>query len=343
MSERRASLGLPPIPGWEESKPAVPDYPRAPSFDATVVRMYRRQGVDTLPAHLEEVLGIAVSKMQQLDVGVFRVDRLTGTPVVARLFSARRAHAAVLGDLAVLEQLQAAGFPAERPFGSEPLSVHEGQSVLATHFVRGAPKSVVPAGNPIVALGSLIGRLHRLALPTGVANRPAGALHHYAEGTPADELCAAQRWLRDIEPRVAVIDHDQLEVLGRALADADDATGLPEAFIHPDPVPKNTVFTKDGPVLVDWAGAGRGPRLASLGLVLRSSWAGPSFMRGYAASIELEAEERRRAPEVLMSRALIDIAFRVCREPGKVRQQVKRLPAVRKRMGELTAAALATG
>jgi Ser/Thr protein kinase RdoA (MazF antagonist) len=319
----------------------VPDRLPAPSFDATIVRMFRRMGVDTLPAHLEEVLGIAVSKVQQLDVGVFRVDRLKGTPVVARLFSGRRPPAAALGDLAVLEQLQAAGFPAERPLGPEPLSIHDGQSVLVTHFVRKAPKSAWPAGDPVVALGALVGRLHRLTQPAGAADRPAGALHHYAEGTPADELSAARCWLRDIEPRVAVADRDQLDLLGRALADADDATGLPEAFVHPDPVPKNTVFTKDGPVLVDWAGAGRGPRIASLALVLRSSWAGPRFMRGYATSIELDAEERRRAPDVLMTRALIDIAFRVCREPVKVRQQVRRLPSVRKQTAALAAAALA--
>jgi Ser/Thr protein kinase RdoA (MazF antagonist) len=303
--------------------------------------MYRRTGVDTLPAHLDEAFGIAAAKVQQLDVGVFRVDRVTGTPVVARLFSARRAHAAVLGDLAVLEQLRAAGFPAERPFGPQALSRHEGQSVLVTHFVRAAPQPARPAGDPVVALGSLVGQLHRLGRPAGAADRPAGALHHYAEGTPADELSAARRWLRDIEPRVAAADRDQLEVLRRALADADDATGLPEAFVHPDPVPKNTVFTRDGPVLVDWAGAGRGPRLASLALVLRSSWAGPRFMRGYAASVELDAEERRRAPDILMTRALIDIAFRVCREPAKIGPQVRRLSAVRKRADALAAAVLA--
>jgi Ser/Thr protein kinase RdoA (MazF antagonist) len=303
--------------------------------------MFRRQGVDTLPAHLEEVLGIEISKVQQLDVGVFRVDRGRGTPIVARLFSARRAHAAVIGDLAVLAQLQAAEFPAERPFSPEPLSIHEDQSVLVTHFVRKAPKSLEPTGDPIVALGELVGRLHRLALPTGAAGRPAGALHHYAEGAPADELRAARRWLRDIEPRVAVADRDQLDVLGRALAEADDASGLPEAFVHPDPVPKNTVFTEDGPVLVDWAGAGRGPRIASLALVLRSSWAGPRFMRGYATFIELDAEERRRASDVLMTRALIDIAFRVCREPGKVGPQVKRLSAIRRQTAAAAAAALA--
>src|ERR1700691_1937200 len=69
---------------------AVTDRPPAPSFDATLARMYRRRGVDTLPAHLEEVLGIAVAKVRQLDVGVCRVDRRPGAPVLARLFAARR-------------------------------------------------------------------------------------------------------------------------------------------------------------------------------------------------------------------------------------------------------------
>jgi Ser/Thr protein kinase RdoA (MazF antagonist) len=246
--------------------------------------MFRRNGVNTLPAHLEEVLGVTVSRVRQLDIGVFRVDRRTGTPMVARLFSARRAHAAVVGDLAVLKQLQAAEFPAERPFGPGALSMHDDQSVLVTHFVRGAAKPDVPAGDPVVALGALVGRLHRLARPAGAADRPAGALHHYAEGTPADELRAARRWLRDIEPRVAVADRDQLDLLEQALADADDAAGLPEAFVHPDPVMKNTVFTKDGLVLVDWAGAGRGPRIASLALMLRSGWAGCAASQPQSAS-----------------------------------------------------------
>jgi Ser/Thr protein kinase RdoA (MazF antagonist) len=322
----------------------VPGHLPAPSFDATLARMYRRRGVETLAAQLEAAHGVAAVRVQQLDVGVFRVDRRPGPPVVARLFPARRAHAAALGDLAVLEQLQAAGFPAERPFGPQPLSRHDGQSLLVTHFVRAAPRPARPAGDPIVALGALVGRLHQLpGGPAGGADRPAGALHHYAEGRPADELSAARGWLRDIEPRVAAADREQLDVLRRALADADDAAGLPEAFIHPDPVPKNAVFTRDGPVLVDWAGAGRGPRLASLALVLRSSWAGAPFMRGYAAMVELDAEERRRAPDILMTRALIDIAFRVCREPATVGRQVRRLAAVRRRSGALAAAALAAG
>jgi Ser/Thr protein kinase RdoA (MazF antagonist) len=303
--------------------------------------MYRRRGTDTLPAHLEAAFGITATRVQQLDVGVFRVDRRPGTPVVARLFSARRAHEAVLGDLSVLEQLAAAGFPAERPLGAEPVSRHDGQSVLVTHFVRASPKSAWPAGDPVAALGALIGRLHAGAGPAGAADRPARGAAPLRRGQPRRRAQRGRALERDIEPRVAVADLDALAVLRRALDGADDGAGLPEAFVHPDPVPKNTVFTAEGPVLVDWAGAGRGPRLASLALVLRSSWAGPRFMRGYARAVELDAEERVRAAGLLMTRALIDIAFRVCREPARVGQQARGLAVVRRRTAALAAAALA--
>ena len=169
--------------------------------------------MDTLPTHLESVLGVTVSRVHQLEVGVFRADQVTGAPVVARLFSERRSPDAVRGDLSV-EQLQAVGYPAERPFGSAPPSIHHGQSVLVTDFVRKVPKSAVPAGDQVAALGVLVGRLHRTVSPTGGADRPAGALHHYAEGAPADELRAARQWLRDIEPRVALADRKAARCAG---------------------------------------------------------------------------------------------------------------------------------
>jgi Ser/Thr protein kinase RdoA (MazF antagonist) len=320
----------------------VPDQPPAPLFDATLERMFQRQGVDTLAAHLEEILGTHVSKMRTLDVGVFRVDRKNDTPLIARLFSKSRTPDSALGDLAALEQLQEAGIPAERCVEVLPLSVYEGQPLLLTHFVRGVPTADRPKGHPIAALGRVLGRLHRLPPPTGAANRPAGALHHFADGTPADELLAARGWLSDIIPRVAPDDRGHLATLDRTLADADDAAGLPAAFIHPDPVPKNTVFTAEGPVLVDWTGAGYGPRLASLAQVLLSGWAGPPLMRGYARLIELDDDERRRLPDLLMTRALIDMVFRVCLKPETAPAQVKRLDALRKRVNECSAAVLAT-
>jgi Ser/Thr protein kinase RdoA (MazF antagonist) len=284
-------------------------------------RMYQRVGDDTLAAHLEQACGVPVAGLTRLDVGVFRVDRADRQPpLVARLFSARRKWAQAEGDLAVLRYLAAGGFPAERPYAGAPLTEHEGQAVLVTEFVRAAPKAKQPP-HPIVRLGARIARLHGVPVPAG-AERPAGALHHFAEGTMADELRAAAGWLGDLPPTGAVTK------LRAAIDGADGGEGLPEAFVHPDPVPRNAIFTEDGPVLVDWTGAGRGPRLASMALVLRSGWAAKPFLLGYLRHGELTAEEWERLGGLLLSRQLIDLAFQWCREPETANG--RRIDAVRK-------------
>jgi Ser/Thr protein kinase RdoA (MazF antagonist) len=285
--------------------------------------------VDTLPDHLETAHGIKVAGMSQLDVGVFRVDRNDkGKPLVVRMFSSARPLTAAEADLAVLRHLAAIGFPAERPYENGVLTEHDGQAVLVTEFIREAPKAKRPP-HPIIRLGAMVGRLHGLAVPPD-ADRPAGALHHFAEGTMTDELHAVAGWLDAIEPRVAGGDMDALDALRSAVAEADGGDGLPEAFVHPDPVPKNVIFTADGPVLVDWASAGRGPRLASMSLVLRSGWAAGPFMKGYARIVSLTDEERDRLAGLLFSRSLIDAVFRACREPDKIRPTAKRLPTMRR-------------
>jgi hypothetical protein len=175
--------------------------PTAPGFEAVLQRMYQRDGQDALPAHLEQARGITVARMSRLDVGVFRVDRGDGgIPLVARLFAGARPFSSAEADLAVLRYLAEIDFPAERPFGSVGVTNHQGQAVLVTEFVKQVPRAKRPSF-PIVALGAIIGRLHGLAVPIG-ADRPAGALHHFAEGTMADELRAVAGWVDSIEPRV---------------------------------------------------------------------------------------------------------------------------------------------
>jgi Ser/Thr protein kinase RdoA (MazF antagonist) len=303
--------------------------PAAPGFDSVLERMYKREGVDTLAAHLQSTHGIAVTKVSQLDVGVFRIDRSDkGAPLVARLFSAARSHAAVQADLAVLQYLAEIDFPAERPLPGGALSNHEGQALLLTEFVKEVPKTKRPP-YPIVRLGAMIGRLHGLPVPAG-ADRPAGALHHFAEGTMTDELQAVAGWLDSIRASVPGGSGDALDAIRAAVDAADGGDGLPEAFVHPDPVPKNAIFTGDGPVLVDWTSAGRGPRLASMTLVLRSGWAAVPFMKGYSRLISLTDDERKRLPELLFSRQLIDRAFRVCREPKTAATTANKLMALRR-------------
>ena len=290
--------------------------------------MFHRDGIDTLPAHLEQAHGIAVAKMTQLDVGVFKIDRNDGPALVARLFPAVRRYAAAQGDLAVLRHLAELNFPAERPKSGTPLTEHEGQAVLVTEFVKAAPKAKQPP-HPIVRLGARIGRLHGLEVPHG-ADRPAGALHHFAEGTMTDELRAAASWLDAIGTHTPDAPASAIADLHAALDDADGGDGLPEALVHPDPVPKNVIFTADGPVLVDWTSAGRGPRLASMTLVLRSTWAATPFLTGYAKYVALTTEERERLSGLLFSRALIDRIFRVCHRPETAPKAAKNLTTLRR-------------
>lgn len=166
-------------------------------------------------------------------------------------------------------------------------------------------------------------------MPAG-ADRPAGALHHFADGTMADELRAVSGWLDSIKVRVPSGGAGAFDTIRTAVAAADGGDGLTEAFVHPDPVPKNVIFTADGPVLVDWTSAGRGPRLPSMTLVLKSSWAAAPFVKGYSRVVTLTAEERERLPELLFSRQLIDRAFGVCRDPEKAVTTAKKLTALRR-------------
>ena len=204
--------------------------PPVPAFDSVLERMYQRCGVDSLAAHLEKAYGINVTKVSQLDVGVFRIDRSDkSTPLVARLFSKARPFAAVEADLAVLRYLAQVDFPAERLFGEEPPSIHEGQGVLVSEFVKQVPKAKRP-DFPISSLGAMVGRLQGLAVPQG-ADRPAGGLHHFAEGTMDDELRAVGGWLDAIEGRVPSGSSAALGALRDAVAGADGGDGLLAALL----------------------------------------------------------------------------------------------------------------
>ena len=301
--------------------------PPVPAFESVLQRMFQREGTDTLPGHLKKSCGITIARVTQLDVGVFRVDRSDrGAPLVARLFSASRPFAAAEADLAVLRYLEEIGFPAERPIAGAALSSHEGQAVLVTEFVRQASRAKRP-GFGILRLGAMIGHLHGLAVPAG-ADRPAGALHHFAEGTMTDELRAAGEWLDSVADRVPAGGTWAFDTIRAAAAAADGGDGLPEGFVHPDPVPKNVIFTAGGPVLVDWTAAGRGPRLPSMTLLLRSGWAAVPFMKGYVGKTTLTGDERDRLAGLLFSRQLIDLVFRVCRDPESAVSRAKRLPAM---------------
>jgi Ser/Thr protein kinase RdoA (MazF antagonist) len=273
----------------------------------TVIReVYHRPGTSALPAHLEEHYGVRVTATARLAEGVLRVDHDAGPPWVARMMLTSRPLARTEQDAGVLRFLERQGFPAERCAHAGPVTELGGRAVLVTEYLPGKR----PSGSPAVwrKLGGLLGRLHTLPAEPGPARRQAGALHHLPryEGGPDADLAAAAALLADLDGRVPA-EHRQLyELITELLPEGDDAKGLPEAFVHPDPVRNNVVVTPGGPVFVDWTGAGTGPRLASLAGLLHSAGPrhAPAALAGYREHIELTPAELGRLEGVLWIRIL---------------------------------------
>lgn len=256
-------------------------------------RAYERVGVDGLGPHLTERHGTKVTGTTTLDGGVYRVDRGTDRPWVARLFPRTRPMEAVRGDADVLELVAAHGFPAERCI-DDPVSEHDGQGVLVTEWVDGdnGRGNATPAR--LHALGALLGALHAITVPEGhAASRAAGSWHSLSiEGGGRD---ADVRHLRSLLADASTssspspAEGDAFETLDRELAALDVGEGLPTALTHPDFCSANAMLAPDGSiVLVDWTGAGTAPRVISLGLLLGSTGGQPAsidaVMSGYLST-----------------------------------------------------------
>jgi Ser/Thr protein kinase RdoA (MazF antagonist) len=192
----------------------------------------------------------------------------------------------------------------------------------------------VPGG-----LGALLGRLHTLPLPEGAARRPAGGLHHWTDGSREDELQVAAGWLDEIEVRVDPAHAGGLDRLRAALAEADGGAGLPEAFIHPDPMPKNIVGTADGGRLVDWTGAGVGPRVIPFEWPLAWKSTSARYAAAYSELVPLTDEEWDRLPGVAWGRRLVNLAFRLGIDPSGAGTLAGRIGAARRESEKLVAAA----
>ncbi|HUD79994.1 MAG TPA: phosphotransferase [Streptosporangiaceae bacterium] len=287
-----------------------------PRIGPMIRDVYRRPGTEELPAHLERQYGIEITEVSRLDAGVFRVDRRGGPPWVARVHVLGRPAERARDDAGVLRFLAEQDFPAERCAHPEPVSEMGGRAVMVTEFAEGGSWANTPASHR--RLGALLGRMHGLQAPDGpddpagavqrAVRRPAGSLHHLPpfEGAPRQDLAAAAAMLADLEGRVPPEHAATYEALLTLLDRGDDCRGLPEAFIHPDPAPVNVISAAAGPVLVDWTGAGTGPRLASLAVLLHS--AGPrhaaEVLRGYGEHQELTAGELDRVEGALWIRPL---------------------------------------
>jgi Ser/Thr protein kinase RdoA (MazF antagonist) len=269
-------------------------------------RLDHRTGTEWLSAHLAATYDIRVPRLAQLDSGVFRIDRSDGPSWVARVFPSTRPIDQVAGDATILRSLEQAGFPAERCAHPEAVSSQDGRSVLVTEFVHGAKPD--GRGRTFAVLGALLGRLHTRS---GETARPGGAWHHLTDGTPRDEIAAALALLTEARERVPAADLSLYDMVRDHVRRADDGADLPHAFVHPDFVPANAVATPEGGlVLLDWAGAGRGPRIWSLGFLLFAAGARDlrlvdAVITRYRKHVELTPAELGRLADVIRARPLV--------------------------------------
>jgi aminoglycoside phosphotransferase (APT) family kinase protein len=271
---------------------------------------------ERLVAHLRARYGIDAVRATQLSqhVGyVMRIDRHDGDPWVARAFPPARPAVGVEGDAAILRFLARHGYPAERLAASDAVSDFEGSTVLVTQFVA---NTSLPAEQWATVHGDLLGRLHALPLDETVA-RPGGAEggDSSREGGPRQDLLAALAFLDSVDTKVAGADREAFEALRERVRSADAGEGLPEALVHGNFLagdPDHAVMTDDGPLVVNWKGAGRGPRLVDLGWVLWGCWneadAVP-IVDSIRRHVELTDEELSRLEAVMAIRPLYLTAF----------------------------------
>lgn len=286
---------------------------------------------EPLAEHLESRYGIAVARVEQLDLGVHRVERADGPTWVARVFPAARPPRGADEDAAILRGLEQTGFPAERCAHAQPVSEWQGQTVLVTDFVAG--HGPLRPGRAAAILGALLGRLHE---HPGTGLRRGGAWHHLSfTGAPREERAAATQLLTDHLPEVGIRQLASFDRLRSEAEQVDDCEELPHAFVHPDFVLANAISTADQRlVIVDWTGAGRGPRVWSLGFLL---WAAGArdlrlvelVVSRYRRATELEPPELDRLEGAIRGRPVMLETWSVCAGRREVTAAVEQIERIR--------------
>jgi Ser/Thr protein kinase RdoA (MazF antagonist) len=307
-------------------------------IEKPVISRMQRVGVDQLPLHLNATYGIEVTRVEELDLGVYRVDRAGGGSWVARLFPGERPAAQAAGDAEILQCLAEVDYPAERCATAEPVSSLQGQALLVTEFVpsvaRGERRDAIRSAGGLAALGWLLGRLQTLPGTREVTARPGGSWHHLADGAPENEVAAIGALLRE-----RPVDSSLADLYGRLEEEAaglDRGEGLPESIVHPDFVLANVVVPRTGGlVIVDWTGAGRAPRVWSLAFLLWSVGFGGDLSRvdrtvaGYRRHITPEPEELERLEALIRVRPTVLDTWAVCMGRKPLTQALESIAASR--------------
>ena len=308
VSERSQQAGfVMAAPGW---RPATDAEPASRSRVALFAeRMLHRSGEEALAGHLAATYGVPVKRVRRFDLGVHRVDRVDGSRWVARVFPACRPPEQVQADATVLDWLSSSGLPAERCADPRPVSVHDGQPVLVTAFAPGRKATSGPA--TYESLGRLLGDLHLLPDGPPAAQRNGGAWHHLLlDGGLTQELEVARVLLHAARHRTVPSEREAYDGLVADVDGLDDLAGLPQAFGHPDLVPRNLVRSASGQLtVIDWTGSGRGARVAALGCLLWAAAGSPGAVRaalaGYRSRITLDRGEVDRIEPAMRTRPLV--------------------------------------
>lgn len=252
-----------------------------------------------LAGHIEQRYGVAVASSVSLEGGTTKLQLADGRRWVARVFTAGRPLATTEAEAALLRRLEQAAFPAERCADDRPVSAWDGRPVLVTEFIDG------PRSGSFAWLGALLGHLH---MRSGAGLPAGGGWHHVTVGTPADEITAISELLDDAIENMRARELALLDRLRAAVGRADGCDDLPHCLVHPDFVPANAIRGEHGPVIIDWAGAGRGPRLWSLGFLL---WAAAAESRleavisRYRLRVSLEPHELERLEGAIWGRPVM--------------------------------------
>ena len=198
--------------------------------------------------------------------------------------------------------------------------------VLITEYVEPSP-----APGPGFVLAWCAGLLGRLAVPPANDLAAGGGWHRLGPTPSRRDRRGACSWWPRRSFGAELVD---------TLADADDGAGLPETLIHADLTPPNAVPQgEQPPVIIDWIGVGRGPRIWPLAFLLYV--AGPAGARRtldrYARSVAL-SEELARLPAVMIARPLTLDLWAVAYERMTAHEAVTRCRAHRARVAAIAAA-----
>jgi Ser/Thr protein kinase RdoA (MazF antagonist) len=309
LSERARTAGFMVLePEWTPHRPPLPATIGVVGHHLD--RTFGRTGAEQLAEHLSATYEVGIRRLVELQPGVHRAELLGGARWIARVFPAEHPTGSVQAHAELLCWLEGVAFPAERSATPGPVSSHEGQDVLVTVAAPGRALPGAPASYE--RMGDLLGRLHALPLEPSLALRPGGGWHHVApDGGPGDEIAAGGELLRAAGHRVPGAQRQHYDILLDALDTCRLEPDLPSCIVHPDLVAPNVLRDRAGhETVVDWAGAGLGPRVGSLGCLLWTAAANgdpcvESVWAGYARHVQLTPEELGNLEVAMSFRPLV--------------------------------------